>query len=219
MVRDSLRQKIKFTLLTATASGSTSFLGSIEAASTESGTRMGQSAGAFPDFPLVFTGHTTGTSIIIDALSDRTGNLKQDCSVMALPVLRAVQRNVFALPETLTVNMAWKDSTTFSGCSGAIPTSTFSVRGFRVLGEIESPGGSALVLEGSGYSLSNGEGTDGQHRVLIKAEGSEMARILVDRTTGALLDWDGQEKTTLTIMAGRSQRFTQTVRVKTVLER
>lgn len=219
IIRDSLRRKMTFSLLTATASGSTSFLGSVEAASSEAGARMGRGSEVLSVLPLTFTGHTTGINLIVDALSDRTGNLNHDCSSPALSTLQTVHRNVFTLPTPLVSGATWTDSITFSGCSGAIPTKTVSVRVFQVLSEAENAGQQALLLKATGHSLSSGEGTEGQHRVLVQSEGTESAHILIDRTTGALLDWNGQEKTLLTVKAGYSQRFTQTVHVRTMAER
>ena len=217
-VRDSLTYLTTFTLLTGTASGSTSFLGSVDAVSTSAGTHIG-SPEPLPLLPLTFTGHITNAIVVHDALKDRSGNIPLDCSSTALATLKAVHRSVISLPAQLYQNMTWRDSTVFTGCSGTIPTTTISVRGFRVLGEVPHATGLAILLEQTGKLLSTGEGSQGQHRVVIMSQGTATARVQVNRASGALLEWDGQERTSILVTAGHSQRFTQTVRETTKIDR
>lgn len=216
-IRDSLTRLTTFSLLTATASGSTSFLGSVEAVSTSSGTRI-EAPGPLPAWPLTFTGHITNAIVVLDALKDRSGNVALDCSSTALATLKAVHRSIISLPAQLYQNLTWRDSTIFTGCSGTIPTTTISIRVFRVLGEIPHATGPAILLEETGKLFSTGEGSQDQHRIVIRSEGTATARVQVNRMSGALLEWDGQEKTSILVTAGRSHRFTQTVREVTTVE-
>jgi len=88
-----------------------------------------------------------------------------------------------------------------------------------VIGEGETNGITAIVLERIERSSSTGEGSDGQHRIFVKGETTGSAKIYVDARTGALLNSEGEQRTNLLITAGQTRRFTQTVREKTTLER
>ena len=217
-VRENITQRSRFTLLTGSASGFSSFLGSIESLTTETPTRIGSTE--LPAiFPVSFTGHIQNGNVILDAVNGqpRTGPI--DCSAPALSALNVIHRNIIILPSQLTQGMTWRDSTSIAGCSGTIPVNTIAIRSYRVAGETELSGRPALFLERTEKTLSSGEGSEYQHRILIKTEGSGAGKFYIDRSSGALLAAESEQQIRVTITAGKSQRFVQVVREKTTLER
>ena len=216
-IREAITQRTRFTLLTGSASGSTSFLGSVEALSTDTPARIGQPA-PLPVFPISFTGHIVNGTITLDALNGQSAVASMQCSNPAVSALNVVQRNVIILPTQLTQGMTWRDSTTAAGCSGSIPITTISIRNYRVIGEIEVSGRAAIAIERTEKTLSTGEGSENQHRVLLRTEATGNTKIYVDRFSGALLSSEGEQRADVTVAAGRAQRFKQTVKETTTVE-
>ena len=217
-VRDSFTQRARFTLLTASASGSTSFLGSINSLATDAGNRVGP-VELLPTFPVTFTGHITDRTVILDALNGQARQSTIECSDPALSALNVIHRNIIILPAQLIQGMTWKDSTSINGCNGTIPITTISIRAYSVIGEAESEGRPAILVNRTEKFLSTGEGSQNQHRILITTEGTGTAKIYLDRASGLLLDSEGEQRADITLKGGRLQRFSQTVREKTTTER
>ena len=217
-VRDVITQRARFTLLTASASGSTSFLGSIDALTTDAGARI-ESTGAPVAFPVTFTGHIANRAVILDALNGQSRKSQTECSDPALSALSVVHRNIIILPAQLLQGMTWTDSTSISGCNGNIPVTTLSIRTYRVLGEAESEGRPAILIDRIEKTFSTGEGSENQHRILITTEGTGAGKIYVDRASGMLLDSEGEQRADITLRGGRLQRFRQTVKERTTAER
>ena len=212
-----MTQRTRFTLLTGTASGSTSFLGSIEALTTDSPARIGQPA-ALAVFPISFTGHVINGTITLDALNGQSAVASMQCSNPAVSALNVIQRNVIILPAQLTQGMTWRDSTSAAGCSGSIPITTVSIRNYRVIEEADVSGRRAIAIERTEKTLSTGEGSENQHRVFLRTEATGNTKIYVDRLTGALLSSQGEQHGDITVAAGRAQRFKQTVKETTKAE-
>jgi len=217
-IRENITQQSRFTLLTGSASGSSSFLGTIESLTTETPTRIG-SAELPATFPISFTGHIQNGTVVLDAVNGRPRTGPIECSTPAFSALNIIHRNIIILPAQLTQGMTWRDSTSTAGCSGSIPVNTIAVRSYRVAGETELSGRPALLLERTEKTLSTGEGSENQHRILIRTDGSGTGRVYIDRFSGALLSAESEQQINVTITAGRSQRFIQLVKEKTTLER
>jgi len=218
VVREVITQRARFTLLTASASGSTSFLGSIDALTIDAGNRVGPTE-IPPVFPVTFTGHVTNRIVILDALNSQPRKSATECSDPALSALNVIHRNLVILPRELVQGMTWTDSTSISGCNGPVPVTTLSIRTYRVLGEAESQGRPAILIDRTEKTLSTGEGSQNQHRILITTEGMGAGKIYIDRASGMLLDSEGEQRTDITLRGGRLQRFKQTVRERTTAER
>lgn len=217
-IHESVMQRSRFTLLTASASGSTSFLGSINDLSTEAGNRIGR-PGVSLSFPITFTGHVLDGVIVLDALNGQARKSTDDCFDPALSALNLIHRNIIILPSRLIQGMIWSDSISAAVCSGTIPMTTTSIRTYRVAGESSHEGRPALLIERNEKTLSTGEGSQNQHRILIQMEGKGSGKLYIDRVTGALLDSDVEQQTEITINAGRLQRFKQTVRERTAVQK
>ena len=216
-VREAITQRTRFTLLTGSASGSTSFLGSIDALTTDASARIGQPA-ILATFPVTFTGHVVNGTFTLDALNGESSVTTMQCSNPAVSALNVIQRNVIILPTQLTQGMTWRDSTTAAGCSGFIPITTVSIRDYRVIGEADVSGRAGIAIERTEKTLSTGEGSENQHRVLLRTEANGTTRIYVDRTSGALLSSEGEQHADVIVAAGRAQRFKQIVKETTTAE-
>ena len=217
VIREAITQRARFSLLTGSAFGSTSFLGSIEAITTDVPSRIAGPA-TLPAFPVTFTGHVLNGLFVLDALNGQPGTTATQCSNPAASALGIIQRNIIALPTQLTQGMTWKDSTVATGCNGTIPTVMISIRNYRVAGAVEVSGRPAIAIERAEKTLSSGEGSESQHRILLKAEATGTAKIYVDRVSGALLSSVSEQQGNVTITAGRARRFKQTVKEITTIE-
>lgn len=216
MIRDTLTQRTQFTLLTRSGSGSTTFLGSIESMSTTAGNRTGP-IDLPPSLPLSFTGHIANSTTVLDALNGQTQKASPDCTNPAVSALKVIHRNVTVLPADLFQEMTWTDSTSTTVCNGMIPLSSTTIRTYHVVGEMEINNQPAILLERTERTFSTGEGSENQHRILIKTQGAGSGRVYVDRVTGALLASEGEQRAEITITAGRAQRFVQIVRERITL--
>lgn len=217
-VRENITQHSRFTLLTGSASGSSSFLGSIESLTTETPVRIGSPELPLT-FPISFTGHIRNGTVILDAVNGRPRTGPIECSTPAFSALNIIHRNIIILPPQLAQGMTWRDSTSTAGCSGSISVNTIAIRSYRVAGETELSGRPALLLERTEKILSSGEGSENQHRISIRTEGSGAGKVYIDRSSGALLSTESEQQINATITAGRSQRFIQVVKEKTTLDR
>ncbi len=218
VTRDTVAQQTRFTLLTATNSGSTAFLGSITEISNLPGSQIGPNDWA-STLPISFTGHITNGLMKIDELNGRIQSEELDCTNPMYSALSSIQRRVVVVPPQITNGTTWTDSLSTKLCNGLVPVSITSIRNSRVLGETEINGTPAILIERSERSFSTGEGSEGQHRILLKGETTGSARLYIDAHTGALLSSEGEQRTSLLVTAGRSRRFTQVVREKTTAER
>lgn len=218
ITRDTVAQQTRFTLLTATNSGSTAYLGSITEISNLAGNRIG-SADRKPVLPVSFTGHISDGRMTIDELNGRVPDNQPDCTDLVYSTLGSIQRRVVVVPPQLTSATAWTDSVTTKTCNGLVPISVTSIRNSRVLGEGEMNGTAAIIIERTERTSSAGEGSDGQHRILLKGETIGSTMLYVDAHTGALLNSEGEQRTSLLVTAGQSRRFTQVVREKTTVEK
>ena len=218
IAHDQLIEHTNFTLLTGSASGSTSFLGSIDAHSIETGARIG--ATEFPQtLPISFTGHIISGAVILDALNGQIVTDSIQCSNPVLSAITTIEHNIIILPSQLSTGMSWTDSTTSVSCSGTIPFFTASIRSYKVIGETEHANKTGILLERNDRVTSTGEGSQDQHRVLIRGDGTGSGRVYIDHTTGALLEAEGEMRTNLIVTMGKSQRFVQTSREKTTLDK
>jgi hypothetical protein len=95
-------------------------------------------------------------------------------------------------------------------CSGTLPLTVISLRKFRVTEESQLDGNPALVLEQNEKTFSQGEGSQGQHRIFVEGHGSTTGQLYIDRASGELLQANLTSSDTLSIRSsGRVQQFLQ----------
>lgn len=156
---------------------------------------------------------------MLDALNGQTRESTVDCSNPAFSSLNLIHRSIIILPSKLFQGMIWTDSTSAATCSGVVPVITISTRTHRVVGEVGYEGHPALLLERDEETLTTGEGSQNQHRISIRVEGKASGKLYIDRVSGALLDSDMEQQADVTISASRLQRFKQTVKERTTIQR
>ena len=154
----------------------------------------------------------------IDELNGRVPGDELDCTDPTYAALNSVQRRVVIVPSQITTGATWTDTLSTKACNGLVPVSITSIRNSRVLAATQVNGTAAILIERTEQTASNGEGSDGQHRILLKGETTGSNRLSVDARTGALLTSEGEHRTNLVITAGQSRRFTQVVKEKTSIE-
>ena len=109
--------------------------------------------------------------------------------------------------------MTWRDSTSSAACHGPTPISLTTSYTYKVIGETNYQEAPALLIERTGKTSLNGQGSDGQHRVVVVGEGNTSGSFQIDRETGVLLEANDEQKTKLIIRSsGRSQEFSQIIR-------
>jgi hypothetical protein len=204
-LRDSTALTIEFSVSIDRNSRGASYTATVDGLSLIPANRLSPSA--VPDLPspVSFTGRigTGEISLITPA----------DCNNQISSTLPVIQRSLILPPLQLRKEQTWTDSTSGPACSGSIPVTLTASRQYRVVGETISGARSSLLLERLDKTTSSGEGSEGQHRVQLKTEGTGKAQLLIDPVTGALIEATGTNTTFAVVTtSGRSQKFTQTSR-------
>lgn len=152
--------------------------------------------------PVSFAGHIEASQISLSTPAD--------CNSQVTSTLPVIQRSFILPPLQLSKGQTWTDSTTGPACSGSIPVTLTALRQYRVTGEVNSGARRGLLLERLDRTTSSGEGSQGQHRVQLRSEGTGQTQLLIDPVTGALIEATGTNTTLAVVTAsGRSQKFTQ----------
>lgn len=212
--RDTLTHTIRFNLTVVHTPPATTLNGSIDAFSISAGDRL-RGSDLTLQVPFPFTGQAGNTAVTLKPVSISPTSLP-DCSTPALTALSAIQRNVMVPPQQLTAGMTWTDSSSSSTCSGPILTTLTSTRSYTVLGETQYDGSPSVVVHRTDRIISIGDGSQGQHRIAVSAEGTGAGKLYLDPRSGMLRGAEGQYRMTLAVTSsGRTQRFTQDVRERT----
>ena len=210
ITRDSITTTIDFTLSILRDREPLSYSATVESMSARGGQKTGITTNA--ELPFSFTARLERGRIIMDLPEGQASQSYADCSKDALSTTAAIQRAVLALPLVLHKDMVWTDSTTRNSCSGSIPVTSTTVRRYRVVGET-SASRSGVLIERQDRTTLSGEGSQGQHRVRLKSDGSGTTQVIIDAQTGAVLESTGAHTASVVVTAsGRDQRFTQTTR-------
>ena len=177
--------------------------------------RMSQESNQ-PFQPFSFSGRIENGALALDSAGGSAFQTVTACDNAGLNAVTALNRSIISLPRAIAAGMTWTDSSTVSGCSGSIPVQLTAIRSYRILGETKDGGPGMIAIDRTDRVRATGEGSQGQHRVLLQANGSGSARILVDRSSGILSGIEGEQKTDVIVTtSGRTQHFVQTVRERT----
>ena len=211
VVRDSLVSRIDFTLSITRDPRAVSFSGSIDRISIEAGARTGPYDETAP-LPFPFSGRLQNSTVTLNQPAGQTVGELADCTNSAVSAVSTVQRALVLAPLQLRRDMRWTDSSSTAMFSGPLPVTLTTTRSYRVIGEGVVSGARAILLERHEKTLASGQGSQGQHRVLIRGEGQGTGRVAIDAVTGALIEAGGTQTSLVTLTAsGRDQRFTQVV--------
>ena len=115
------------------------------------------------------------------------------------------------IPQQLTVDSTWSDSTVTNDCHAFIPTTSVVTAKYTVLGDTTYDTLSALHLRRSHTFTTKGEGNKGQHRIFLTAVGTGTTDLYLNTADGQLLsafrtDWMTNINVTT---SGRTERFSQ----------
>ena len=199
--RDSLVSSFTYSLGTQRSGESISYSAQLESMSLRGGARTTAPVSTLTS-PFSFSGQLEKNRISTDSAFT-------DCSDDALAAIPVVQRALVVTPLVLHKDMTWRDSVSSATCSGSIPVTTVTVRNYRVLGETLR----GILIERHDRTTATGEGSQGQHLIRLRTDGSGIAEITIDSESGELLQAVSTSQTTAVINAsGRDQRFVQAVR-------
>ena len=205
VLRDSTSSTADFSLSVSRDTKGASYSAVIETLSVSGGARISGSSAIALSSPVTFAGRfDPGQLTTISA---------PECGTTASSAVPIIQRSILLFPLQLRRGQTWTDSTLSTVCSGSIPVTLTAVRSYRVIGETDTGGRGGILLERLDRTLSAGEGSEGQHRVQLRGGGAGQSQLLIDSSTGTLIETTGTNTTTVTVTtSGRSQRFTQTSR-------
>ncbi len=207
--RDSITTRAQYSLTIARSTTSTLLSGSIDAFTVQAGNRIGGNP-PMASFPMPFTGEVQDHALKLNVTDRSQSTSSLPCDNPATSAVTAVERNLFITPLQLQAGMTWQDSLSTSSCSGQLPLNLTILRSYKVLGESSFEGLPAITVEVTEKTLSTGEGSQDQHRIIVNGEGLKSGRFYLDTTNGSLISSSSNTHTTLQIQSsGRTQQFTQ----------
>jgi hypothetical protein len=216
-IRDSTTLLIDFSLTLSRRHHGAAYSAVLERLSIYGGNRISPEAGEY-HLPFSFTGRVESGQLVLDPINGQVSSAP-DCSTQISSAFPAISRAILVLPLQLQKDLTWTDSASTSICSGSLPVILTTVRSYRVIGETETGTKPVVLLVRQDKTFSNGEGTNGQHRIQLRTEGSGQTQLLVATRTGSLIEATGTNTTTLTVTtSGRTQKFVQISR-EHVIER
>ena len=217
--RDSLTLDVQYRIGLNRDSEVVTAGGIIEDFMVTTGNRLGLVT-TLVDLPISFIGSITTHELQFESNNSKDQRFSSvRCEIPSQAALATIQRNLFVSPLKIEVGMLWTDSLSYTICNGEVPIQLISVRTYIVTGALFYKGDQVIVVERTEKTLSTGEGSQGQHRISIRGNGTGTARIYIDRSNGLLLALNGENKTDLLIQSsGRVQKFLQTSR-ETIVRR
>ena len=171
-----------------------------------------QSPSNFPfALPLVFEGSITDHNIALHPSGPNQSTSSTPCGDSMQTVLSMINRDLIVVPQRMSANQSWQDSTLSTICSGALPLVVAMVRTYKIAGETIVDGTAALKLERTEKLLTSGQGSQGQHQISLNGAGTGKALVYIDRETGVLLSLTAANQSEISIKSsGKIQNFTQT---------
>jgi hypothetical protein len=122
------------------------------------------------------------------------------------------QRLLPKIPAQLAAGNHWRDSTVTAGCSGTIPATSTVISNYTVIGDTALATGNALQIHRIDSISASGEGSEGQHRLLISATGTGTTDLFLDTGAGRFIGSRGVQNTLISVTtSGRLTRFLQHV--------
>jgi hypothetical protein len=133
------------------------------------------------------------------------------CDSSSALITRARQL-ISKLPEQLAVGDRWRDSTTTTGCRGTIPAESTVISNYVVVGDTAFANAVALQIHRTDSLSATGEGSEGQHRIMVAATGTGVMDLFLDTVAGRLLGSRGLQTSLVNITtSGKLTQFIQHV--------
>ena len=133
------------------------------------------------------------------------------CDSSSALITRA-QQILPKLPSQLTVGYRWRDSTTTTGCRGTIPAESTVISNYVVVGDTTVMNLPALEVHRVDSLSATGEGSDGQHRILVNATGTGVVDFFLDTIAGRFISSRGSQTSLVNVTtSGKLTQFIQDV--------
>jgi hypothetical protein len=133
------------------------------------------------------------------------------CDSNSALITRA-QQLIPKLPKQLAVGDRWRDSTTTTGCRGIIPTESTVISNYVVVGDTAFTNAVALEIHRTDSLSATGDGSEGQHRILVTAIGTGVIDLFLDPAAGRLLASRGLQTSLVNVTtSGKLTQFIQHV--------
>lgn len=114
------------------------------------------------------------------------------------------------LPSQLTAGLTWSDSATVDNCVGNAFANTVLAHTYTVMGDTVFNGTKVLHIVRSSVMTAKGEGSEGQHRVLLTTSGTGTTDLYFDVTAGRFLGSLGTQTSLIDVTtSGRLSHFLQ----------
>ena len=209
-VFDSVTTRAQYSISFTHSATEVLLSGLIQAFTAQAGTRIGTGT-AISSLPVAFTGQIQNHELQLNILnSNRLSTASLPCEMPATTALTAVQASLFVTPLHLQTGMTWQDSLSSTSCSGNFPLNLTILRTYKVLGQSFINNIPVIAIDLTEKTLSAGEGSQGQHRIIINGQAAGSGQLYLDTSTGALISFSSDTQTTLQIQSsGRTQQFLQ----------
>jgi hypothetical protein len=133
------------------------------------------------------------------------------CDANATLTTRARQL-IPTIPAHFAAGDHWRDSTTTDGCRGMIPAESTLISNYTVTGETTFVNMPVVQIHRLDSLSANGEGSEGQHRISVTANGTGNTDLFFDVTTGRLIGSNGLQTSLVNVTtSGRLAQFIQRV--------
>ena len=160
-------------------------------------------------FPVAFDGKISAHSLTVNRAGQTVSQIP--CADSLLTMLSSISKDLVAAPIDLNSNEMWQDSTSMIICSGSLPLVLSTIRNYRLTGEGSFNNSPVLILERTEKILANGQGSQGQHQIVIETSGTGAGQVYLDPITGSLFGVRAKTQTRISIKSsGRIQNFIQT---------
>lgn len=150
------------------------------------------------------------TALHIIGIVSRRGAITQiqstsnsHCKIGLEPLAARISELLVKLPESISINSRWTDSSTTVICQGKTPLQQIAVRSYHLSADTTWGGHPALRIESSTVLTISALESDSINHVSATGSGSTTGILLLDPSTGALLESSSRGNVSLTISTGR----------------
>ncbi len=150
---------------------------------------------------------SSGEVQVVDPIAVTSGS----CDSNAALTVRA-QQLIPKLPNHLFIGDHWHDSTTTNGCRGMIPAESTVISDYTTVGDTTFANVPVLQVRRTDTLFATGEGADGQHRILVSANGTGVTNLFFDVSSGRFIGSRGLQNSLVNVTtSGRLTQFIQRV--------
>ena len=163
-------------------------------------------------FPIDFNGTVASGKLTLDITpSFGTSFNSNRCSALAQMVLGDIRTAIAIVPSLLQLHSTWTDTITTTTCTGREVSSDLKiVRSYTVIGEFDYAGMFLVLVRRAETTHTNGTGTQGQHQIILKGQGSGSSDLYLNPRTGLVIIINARHDSKIAInTSGHLQHFSQ----------